>query len=99
MTTVPFAAGAGTHQPRSSTPSGERNDTSSEASWNDAGVRPAFSRSGNWKRRVVAMPARNQGTQPKAKRTKARASATATRLSQTLFRMRPCPLLSWNGPS
>ena len=70
ITTVPFARGAGTHQPLSSTPSAERNATSSEASSNEAGVRPAFSLSGNWKRRVVAMPARNQGTQPNAKRTK-----------------------------
>ena len=58
MTTVPFAPGAGTHQPLRSTPSAERKATSSEASWNEAGVRPAFSLSGNWKRRVVAMPAR-----------------------------------------
>ncbi len=99
MTTVPFAAGAGTHQPSSSTPSAERKATSSEASWKEAGVRPAFSLSGNWKRRVVAMPARKYGTQPNAKRTKPRTAVTATRLSQTLFLMRPCPLLSWNGPS
>jgi hypothetical protein len=88
MTTVPFASGAPTHQPLSSTPSDERNVTSSEVSCNEAGVSPAFSLSGNWKRRVVARPARNQGTQPKAKRTKPRATARATRLSQIFFRIR-----------
>ena len=98
MITVPFAPGAGTHQPFSSTPSVERKATSSEASCREAGVRPAFSLSVNWKRRMVATPARNQGTQPKAKRAKPRTNVRATRLSQTLFRMRPCPLLSWNGP-
>ncbi len=91
MTTVPFAAGAGTHQPRRSTPSAERNARSSKASWKEAGVRPPFSRSGNWKRRVVPMPARKYGTQPNAKRRKPSAAVTATRLSQTFFLMRSLP--------
>ena len=99
MTTVPFAPGAGTHQPSRSIPSAERKATSSKASWNVAGVRPAFSLSGNWKRRVVAMPARKYGTHPNAKRMKATAAVTAMRLSQTFFRMRAPPLLCWNGPS
>ena len=98
MTTDPFAPGAGTHQPVRFTPSAERKATSSNASWNEAGVRPAFSLSGNWKRRVVAMPARKYGTQPNAKRTKATTAVTAMRLSHSLFLMRAPPLLSWNGP-
>jgi hypothetical protein len=43
MTTVPLGCAAGSHQPEIGTPSDERKATSSEASPNEAGVRPAFS--------------------------------------------------------
>src|SRR6185503_16561367 len=79
-TTDPRGCAAGTHQPFRSTPSEALKATSSNGSWKEAGVRPAFSLSGNWNRRVVARPASQNGAKPKMNRATATTKTAATRL-------------------